>query len=132
MHAQDTPDLNGAHILVVDDSDINRTIADFMIRSLNGVTTLAEQGEQAVALIQQNPDGFDAVLMDLQMPVMDGITAARRILVDLGLSDLPIVALTAADQPEEHEAAKAAGIRAFLTKPIDVAVLTRTLREVMR
>ena len=132
MHAQDIPDLNGAHILVVDDIAVNRTIVDLMIRSQNGVTTLAEQGEQAVTLIQQNPDGFDAVLMDLQMPVMDGITAARCIVDDLGLSDLPIVALTAADQPEEREAAKAAGIRAFLTKPIDVAVLTRTLCEVMR
>ena len=63
------------------------------------------------------------------MPVMDGITAARRIVDDLGLSGLPIVALTAADQPEGRQAARAAGMRAFLTKPIDPALLAQTLAD---
>ena len=70
-------------------------------------------------ILQANPQGFDVVLMDIQMPVMDGLTATRAIRANAALAELPVIALTAGVLPTERDKAKAAGVDDFLAKPLD-------------
>jgi len=70
--------------------------------------------------LRNAPDGFDLVLMDVQMPVMDGLTATREIRQDPALAALPVIALTAGVLPDEQQAALAAGVSDFLNKPLDL------------
>ena len=112
--------LRGLRVLVVDDSAEHR---DLMAQALGleGVeVTQASEGAQAVDCLKAHPRGFDLVLMDLQMPVMDGFTATRMIREELGLRELPILALTAGVLPEQRQAALDAGVDEILTKPIDL------------
>ena len=90
--------------------------------------TLAVDGQQALQLLRTAPLPFDVVLMDVQMPVMDGLTATREIRQDPGLSALPVVALTAGVLPEEREAALNAGMNDFLAKPLDTQRLAAVLQ----
>ncbi|HZK89909.1 MAG TPA: response regulator [Stellaceae bacterium] len=112
--------LAGLRVLVVDDSDINREVARRILEAEGAVVALAGDGRAAVALLAERPTAVDAVLMDVQMPVMDGHEACRRIRADLGLDRLPIVALTAGAFRSEEDAALAAGMNGFVAKPIDV------------
>ncbi|WJJ93826.1 PleD family two-component system response regulator [Neopusillimonas aromaticivorans] len=111
--------------MVVDDNPVNAEVAQaYLVRMGTSVIT-AENGEQAVALFKSQP--VDLVLMDIQMPVMDGYEAARQIrALD---ANVPIIALTAAGLVEDRERAMAAGMNAHLGKPFDAASLTRGLRE---
>ena len=94
----------------------------------------AENGKLAVDMVAASEPGYyDAVLMDIQMPVMDGYTAARaiRALENKGLAEIPILALTANTFKEDVEAARDAGMQAHIAKPIDIAVLTKELKAVL-
>lgn len=115
----------GRRVMVVDDNPVNAEVAQaYLVRMGTSVIT-AENGEQAVALFKSQP--VDLVLMDIQMPVMDGYEAARQIrALD---ANVPIIALTAAGLVEDRERAMAAGMNAHLGKPFDAASLTRGLRE---
>ncbi|WP_334173905.1 response regulator [Pseudoxanthobacter sp.] len=120
-------------ILVVEDSAINRQIAGELLGIAGLETDFAEDGEQAVSLLAAGgPDRYALVLMDLQMPRMDGITAAQTIRADARFADLPIVALTAHALAAERDDALAAGMNDHLSKPVDPALfydmLTRWLR----
>ena len=117
--AQGTP-LSGLRVLVVDDSADHRDLMDQALRLEGAEVSLARDGTQAIAILKAHPDGHDLVLMDLQMPVMDGFTATRLIRDELGLNDLPIIALTAGVLPEQRKAAFDAGVDEVLTKPIDL------------
>ncbi len=112
--------LAGVPLLVVDDSAMNR---DLMARALaveGARATLAVDGQEALELLKTRGQDFAAVLMDIRMPVMDGLTATRRIRDDLGQTELPVIALTAGVLPEEQAAARAAGIDDILAKPLDL------------
>jgi PAS domain S-box-containing protein len=89
------PRLAGLHVLVVDDSAMNRELIEQLLALEGGRATSVADGEQAVDLLKTRSAEFDAVLMDVRMPVMDGLTATRVIRADLGLTDLPIIAVTA-------------------------------------
>lgn len=122
------PDLSpirGSNILVVDDSDINLQIACELLHQEGMRTAVAHDGSESVAAVQQQH--FDCVLMDLQMPVMDGHTAARHIRSDEKFSDLPILALTANTGPEDRRRAAEAGMNDHIAKPIDPDELFRKL-----
>ena len=107
-------------ILVVDDSEINRDVAQ-RIFSLEGATvTLASDGQQAVNWLLTHSDQIDIVLMDIQMPVMNGYDATRRIRREPALANLPIIALTAGAFIEQQELANEAGMNGFIAKPFDV------------
>ena len=121
------PRLAGAHFLVVDDSAMNRDLVERALTLEGATATLAADGQQALQVLGSRPGAFDAVLMDVRMPVMDGLTATRLIRGDLGLTALPVIALTAGVLAEEREAARAAGIDAFLPKPLDLEQLTALL-----
>ena len=119
--------LAGRHLLVVDDSAMNREVVERALGHEGARLTLAVDGQQALQTLTARPDGFDAVLMDVRMPVMDGLTATRLIRDDLGLTELPIIALTAGVTSEEQAAARAAGVDDILPKPLDLERLTEHL-----
>ena len=121
------PRLRGLHILAVDDSALNRDLVERALQLEGARVTLAADGQQALQYLQGAAQPFDAVLMDVRMPVMDGLTAIRAIRRDLGLTDLPILALTAGVLPEEQQAARDAGADEVLAKPLDLDLLATRL-----
>ncbi len=124
-HAQGV--LLGVRALVVDDSDINLEVAK-RILELDGVQVCLEtDGQKAVERLRAEPDGFDVVLMDLQMPILDGYDATRLIRAELGLVHLPIIAVTAGALTSERHRAAEAGMTDFICKPFDAQSLTRML-----
>lgn len=115
-------------VLVVEDNEINRFILREMLGAEGHRVTLAENGRAGAQ--QAAAQRFDVILMDISMPVMDGRSATQRIRSDGGASaDAPIIALTAHAFPEEWAQFHAAGMTACLTKPVDRALLMRTIRD---
>jgi PAS domain S-box-containing protein len=129
--AEDRPEpaaFRPAHILVVEDTAINRVIVDTMLKQAGHTVTLTNDGVQAIDALHK--ENFDLVLMDMQMPVMDGLEATRRIRAgEAGRPDIPIVALTAAVLPSEVERCMQAGMSDFLPKPIVLDALLRTVAK---
>ncbi|MEH6874884.1 MAG: ATP-binding protein, partial [Candidatus Competibacter sp.] len=121
------PRLSGARVLVVDDSAINRDVVERALKLEGATITLAGDGQQAIQHLRARPDAFDAVLMDVRMPVLDGLAATRIIRSELGLTELPVLALTAGVLAEQQAAARAAGVNDVLAKPLDLEQLTATL-----
>ncbi len=121
--------LAGLRFLVVDDSDTHRVLLRQALTLEGARVATAVNGQQAVQRLAATPAGYDAVLMDLQMPVMDGLTATRQIRGALGLRSLPVIALTAGVLPEQRQAALAAGVDAVLTKPLDLDQIASLLRQ---
>jgi PAS domain S-box-containing protein len=122
-----TRDFVGLRVLVVDDNRMNRFVVERMLAPTGASVVAAADGQQALQLLKAQPAGFDVVLMDVQMPVMDGLTATRVIRGDPELCAIPVIALTAGVLAEEREAAMAAGVDGFLAKPLDLEELTRVL-----
>jgi signal transduction histidine kinase/CheY-like chemotaxis protein len=112
--------LAGLRALVVDDSDINREVALRILESEGATAQLAENGQQAVSWLQAHADAVDVVLMDVQMPVMDGYTATRLLRGTPGLARLPVIALTAGAFKIQQDEARQAGMDAFVAKPFAV------------
>ena len=119
------PDLSGSHLLLVEDNPINRQVAMGFLLDTGVEVTLAEHGQEALDKLAVSQ--FDLVLMDIQMPVMDGITAALKIRENPKWADLPIIAMTAHAMEADVERSRNAGMNDHLTKPIDPDVLMRTL-----
>ena len=109
--------LKGINILLVEDNYINQDVAIHILEMEGATVTLAENGQVAVDKVADAKNSFDLVLMDLQMPVMDGLTATTEIRTTLGQKDLPIVALTAGVFDSDREKCFAAGMNGFLSKP---------------
>ena len=121
------PCLVGAHLLVVDDSAMNRDLVDRALRQEGARVSLAADGQQAVQILSNRSDAFDGVLMDVQMPVMDGLTAIRVIRDKLGMVDLPIIAFTAGVGARQQAAAREAGANDVLPKPMDLDEMAELL-----
>jgi signal transduction histidine kinase/ActR/RegA family two-component response regulator len=122
-----TDALRGRSILAADDHEVNRRILTLLLEPHGCRLTLVENGAEALEAAAREP--FDAILMDMQMPVMDGLEATRRIREGAVNGGTPVIALTA-NAMENHRAAwAAAGVHAFLTKPIDPVMLAATLAE---
>ena len=121
--------LDGLRILAVDDNRINLYLLQRVLERTGASVILAADGQQAVQTLEASPHAFDVVLMDIQMPVLDGLSATRVIRTDLGLTDLPIIALTAGVLVEEREAAMAAGMNDFVPKPVDLEQLAEVIRR---
>ena len=121
------PRLRGLRLLAVDDSALNRDLVERALHAEGARVTLAADGQQALHLLQAAGERFAAVLMDVQMPVMDGLTAMRLIRQELGLTDLPLLALTAGVLPDEQQAAREAGANEVLAKPLDLDLLANRL-----
>ena len=122
--------LEGLRLLVAEDNPVNQIVIKQALSSAGARVTLAADGREAVNLVTDSPDGFDAVLMDIQMPEMDGYEATRRIRLLAPL--LPVIGQTAHALQEERDQCLACGMVAHVAKPIDLARLIATLRAVMR
>ena len=125
--------LAGARLLLVEDNAINIQIALELLHDADLAVTVAENGEKALQCLEEslgrgNSPAFDLVLMDLQMPVLDGYEATRRIRADSRHQGMPIVAMTAHAMVEERDRCLAAGMNGHLSKPIDILELYHTLR----
>ncbi|MFW2357962.1 PAS domain S-box protein [Hydrogenophaga sp.] len=121
--------LRHLNLLLVDDSEINLEVASGLLGREGARVCLARTGREALDALRATPDAFDAVLMDLQMPEMDGLEATRRVRAELGLTGLPVIALTAGALAEERQHAMDAGMNGFLTKPLDPERLVRMVRD---
>jgi CheY-like chemotaxis protein/HPt (histidine-containing phosphotransfer) domain-containing protein len=113
--------IRGARVLLVEDNEINQLVACEMLRSVGFVVDVAHDGRLAVELVHaacahQRP--YDLVLMDMQMPVMDGVTAARLIRQRVSAQELPIIAMTANAMESDRERCLQAGMNGYVTKPI--------------
>lgn len=133
--AASTADFTGKRLLLVDDNELNMEIAQELLCEAGFLVESASNGQMAVEMVQNAGAGYyDAVLMDIQMPVMDGYAASREIrrLEDKRLAAIPIIALTANAFDEDKKEALANGMNAHIAKPLDVAVLYATLETVLK
>jgi len=129
--ASDQHTLLGVRVLVVDDSDINLDVTKRILELEGAQVWLARNGQEAFEFLQAEPHAIDLVLMDVQMPVLDGHDATRRIRLELKLTDLPIIALTAGALSSERQRAVAAGMDDYIIKPFDAqALVSSILRRV--
>jgi CheY-like chemotaxis protein len=120
--------LRGARLLLVEDNDLNQQVALEMLTDAGFVVEIAENGQLALDKVAAATEAYDLVLMDMQMPVMDGVTAAQRIRQSASAAQLPIVAMTANAMQQDRERCLAAGMQDVVTKPIDPDDLWRALR----
>ncbi len=122
-----------AHVLVVEDNAINQEIAKGLLESAGCTVTLANNGVEALATLDARREGdaggFDAVLMDVQMPEMDGYEATRRIRQQERFAALPVIGLTAHAMVDERQRCLSAGMNDLVTKPIDPQALFDTLKR---
>ena len=124
--------LQGMRLLLVEDNTLNMEIAAFMLENAGAELTKAQNGQEALDIFRESPAGFfDAVLMDVMMPVMDGYQATRaiRALERPDAAAVPIVAMTAHAFADDRQRAYEAGMTAHLAKPLESAVLIRTLQR---
>ena len=128
----DSDEFKGKRILLVDDVELNREIAEAILDEAGIEVEMANNGEEALKILQCAPAGyFDLILMDVMMPVMDGYEATRRIrkLDDEKLSNIPIIAMTANAFEEDRVAALEAGMNDHLAKPFKIEVLYDVMRQ---
>ena len=114
------PRLKQMRLLVAEDNALNQEVIEHILTQAGAQVVLASDGQAAVAALQMPGAYFDAVLMDIQMPVMDGYAATHQIRAVLGLVDLPIIAMTAHARPQDREKSRMAGMVGHLVKPLQV------------
>ena len=126
--------ITGLHILLVEDNELNMEIAEFMLQNEGAEVTKAWNGQEAVELFRKSKPGeFDAILMDIMMPVMNGYEAAKRIR-SLDREDarvIPIIAMTANAFTEDRMRAKEAGMDEHIAKPVDVKLLLKVIHKLV-
>lgn len=125
-------DLTGKRILLAEDHPLNAVIAMKLLEKTGIIVTHANNGEEAVKLFHRSKPGtFDAILMDVRMPKMDGLTATRaiRALDQADAKTIPIIAMTANAYDEDRQSSLDAGMKAHLAKPVNPDLLYKTLRK---
>ncbi|MDR3135141.1 MAG: response regulator, partial [Deltaproteobacteria bacterium] len=116
--------ISGAKILLVEDNDVNQLVASKILGNAGFLVTIASDGQEAVNKVKESD--YDLVLMDVQMPVMDGLTATK-VIRNEGFKDLPIVAMTAHAMSNDRQLSMDAGMNDHVSKPINVKELFQTL-----
>ena len=125
------PQLMGTRLLLVEDNDLNVELAVELLHNAGAAVVVAGNGQEALELLARDRR-FDAVLMDCQMPVMDGYAATRAIRADPSLDGLPVIAMTANAMAGDREKVLAAGMVDHIAKPIDVAAMLATISRWVR
>ena len=126
MSEKDTRDRT---VLVVEDDDDSRLFMRMELEQLGYIVSEAENGEKAVEMATSEPP--DIILMDLTLPVLDGIAATERIRATDGLNTIPVIAVTAHKETDFREEAKAAGFDAYVTKPIEIPWLDELIKGLL-
>jgi PAS domain S-box-containing protein len=121
--------LSGMRVLLVEDNAINQQVARELLSAEGATVSVAENGALGVAAVQAAQPAFDVVLMDLQMPVMDGVTATRLLRSDARFAQLPVIAMTANAMESDRDACLAAGMNDHVCKPFDLNTLVKALIE---
>ena len=122
--------LNGIRVLLTEDNLINQQIAYELMSSVGIEVTIANHGQEAIQILEQHPNQyFSVILMDMQMPVMDGYEASRHIRADARYDHIPLLAMTAHAMVEERERCLSLGMNDHISKPIDPAVLFERLQH---
>lgn len=121
--------LPGVRVLVVDDSEINREVAHRILEGEGARVSLANDGLAALDWLREHPDTIDVILMDVQMPVMDGYEATRFLRTSKHSADLPVIALSAGALKVQEDAAREAGMNAFIAKPFNVDKLILAIQQ---
>ena len=127
-------DFTGKRILLAEDNEMNQLIAQAILTEAGLETAIAGNGEEAVKMMEEAPAGtYDVILMDIQMPVMDGYEAARRIRTfeDRAKAEIPIIAVTANAFEEDRKLALEAGMNGHLAKPYDIPKMMETLTQLL-
>ena len=124
--------IHGLNLMLVEDNELNAEVAEILLEDEGAIITIVNDGQQAVELFNNNPVGtFDAILMDIMMPVMDGLTATKAIRAlnrpDAGI--IPIIAMTANAFAEDVQRCLDAGMNAHLAKPLDIEKVKKTIFE---
>ncbi len=123
------PDFSAIHILLAEDNALNRKVAIGYLKDTKARISVAENGQRAVDIVQQD-NSIDLILMDIQMPVMDGLTATQKIRQDLKLN-VPIIAMTAHAIDEDIERTRRVGMNAHIVKPIEPAALIDVIKQLV-
>ena len=126
--------IKGLHILLVEDNELNMEIAEFVLQNGGADVTKAWNGKEAVELFRKSePGGFDAILMDIMMPVMNGYEATKMIrsLDREDAKTIPIIAMTANAFTEDRQKAKEAGMNEHIVKPVDVELLIKVIHKLV-
>ena len=127
-------DFSGKRLLLAEDNPVNCDIATLILSDLGFIIDYVENGQMAVdQLVTSSPGYYDVILMDIQMPVLNGYDATRKIraLTDPGLSQIPIIAITANAFAEDIQAEKDAGMNAHISKPFDIDEMINTLALIL-
>ncbi len=128
-------DFSGKRLLLVEDNELNMEIAQELLCEAGFLVETAQNGQIAVEMVRNSTAGYyDVILMDIQMPVMDGYQASREIrsMKIKELAEIPIIALTANTFDEDKKEALSNGMNAHIAKPIDVEVLYETLKKILK
>ena len=131
----ETDRINGKHVLLAEDNDLNAEIAEFILEDMGLIVDRVEDGVQCVARIEQKPAGtYDLILMDIQMPNMDGYKATQAIrrLADKEKSGIPIIAMTANAFEEDRKKALEKGMNGHIAKPVDIEKMRKTLQNIFK
>jgi CheY-like chemotaxis protein len=126
------PEPIAGHVLLVEDNPVNALVAEASMAQMGLTITLVTDGQQALDLLIPGPHPYDIVLMDCQMPVLDGLEATRRLRIhehDTGSPNVPVVALTANALPQDRQRCTAAGMDDHLAKPFRHGELAAVLRR---
>jgi CheY-like chemotaxis protein len=119
--------LSGMRVLVAEDNAINQQVAEELLSFEGALVSIVGDGRQAVNAVASARQQFDAVLMDVQMPVMDGYEATRALRAMPAFAELPVIAMTANAMASDREACLAAGMNDHVGKPFEIDHLVRTL-----
>lgn len=119
------------HILVVEDKKVNQKVAQLVLKSIGCTSEIAENGEEAIMIYMKNQDKFDLILMDLQMPIMDGLTATAELKRNFE-NVPPIIALSANNMEGDSDYYLKHGLDGYLSKPINGKILKETLSQYLR
>lgn len=131
--SDETESFNGKHLLLVEDNELNREIAFEILKEYGFIVDTAENGKEAVDKLSASAPGtYDLILMDIQMPIMDGYEATRciRALENSALSSVHIVAMTANAFDEDRRSAAECGMDGFISKPINIDEIIQVLNGV--
>ncbi|WDE12382.1 ATP-binding protein [Thalassomonas haliotis] len=128
--AADSLDLTGIRVLLVEDNLVNQMVASELLTNMQASVIIADNGQKAIESLAEHE--VDVILMDIQMPVMDGLTATKQIRSQDKYRELPIIAMTAHARDEDREKSFAVGMNKHISKPVKVDVLRRSILEVVK